>query len=59
MEKKIVEYYEEIIMKGTKSLLKNSLLSGFTFGLSQFTIFTTYAVVLYSGGSFIYEGTLR
>ena len=59
MEKKIVEYYEEIIMKGTKSLLKNSLLSGFTFGLSQFTIFTTYAVVLYSGGSFIYEGTLQ
>jgi len=58
MQSKIADYYEEIIMKGKGSLLKQSLITGITFGFSQFIMFITYAVVFYAGGSFIIQGTL-
>jgi len=58
MEGKIVDFYDEIIMKGKGSLLKQSLITGCTFGFSQFITFITYAVIFYAGGSFIMQGTL-
>jgi len=59
MQSKIVDYYEEIIMKGKGSLFNQSLITGLTFGFSQFITFITYAVIFYAGGSFIIQGTLK
>jgi len=58
MQSKIVDYYDEIIMKGKDSLLKQSIITGTSFGFSQFITFITYAVIFYAGGSFIVQQTL-
>ena len=58
MQKKIVLFYQEISGRGTKNLIKQSLISGFFFGISQFVLFATYAVIFYAGGSFILNGSL-
>jgi len=58
MQENIVEYYREIIMRGKKSLMKQSIITGISYGFGQFIQFVTFAVVFYSGGQFIHNGTL-
>ena len=58
MQHKVVEFYEEIIMRGKSSLTRQSLITGISYGFSQFITFVTNAVILYAGGNFIIGGTL-
>lgn len=59
MQSKICQFYDEVILCGKDNIFKSSFITGLSFGFSQFIIFITYAVVFYSGGNFILEGSLE
>ena len=58
MQDKVVNLYTKQILNGEKTINKSSFINGILFGLSQFFMFVTYAIIFYAGASFINSGTL-
>jgi ATP-binding cassette subfamily B (MDR/TAP) protein 1 len=58
MESKVVEMYNSILKSKEKTILKTAFVNGVLFGLSQLSMFATYAALFYAGASFINSGTL-
>lgn len=53
MQKGVLKMYHNILLPSKATIFKQSFISGFMFGISQFANFATYATVLYAGGSWL------
>ena len=53
MQKSVVEMYNNFLVSKEKSIIKSAFINGGLFGLSQFIMFATYAIVFYAGANFI------
>ena len=58
MQNKVVDMYNKILKSKEGSILKSAFVNGLLFGLSQLSMFATYAALFYAGGVFLSEGTL-
>ena len=58
MQNKVVDMYNSILKSKEGTILKTAFVNGGLFGLSQLSMFATYAALFYAGASFINDGSL-
>jgi len=58
MQNKVIDIYYTILKVREGTILKKAFVNGCLFGLSQLSMFATYAAVFYAGAAFINNGTL-
>lgn len=59
MQEKVYSMYSEILRSNDKNILKSSIISGILYGITQFILFTSFATLMYVGGTFIADGSLN
>lgn len=52
-ESKLVRDYSILLRASQKTALKQSMLIGFSYGFSQFTMYTVIACIFYAGAEFL------
>lgn len=55
-EQKVVDLYKKICEAATKNGVWQGIISGVGFGISNFVLYCTYALIFYVGAHFVEEG---
>ena len=57
-QRKIVDFYSELISTKNKNVVKSSLIFGVLYGISQFILYGAFAALYYVGALLIYDNTI-